>query len=287
MTGFGRATFSTDLLDASIDISSVNRKGLEIGCNFPREWANVEQNAVARVKEFYTRGKVSVAIKANFKNGKASAFGNSEALKEALANLKSFCDTQNLPFAPNLSDIISVAKNLELSQQLPDFELIKTAFDNAFLSALRDADNMRKIEGQNLKTDFLSRLETLKTFLSTIENESKKTVVNFRDILLARLKNLDLAIDLNDERVLKEISIFADKCDICEEITRLKSHLGQFLNCLNSDENCGRKLDFICQEIGREINTIGSKSNSLNITKVVIDFKNELERIREQVQNVE
>lgn len=287
MTGFGRATLSNDLLDASIDVSSVNRKGLEISCALPRDWLAAERNVAQRVKEFYTRGKVSVAIRVNFKSLKGGAFSNSEQIRMALESLKNSCEEMSIDFKPSISDLIAIAKSIEGAEALPDFEELWEDFDKNLQKALLDADKMRLSEGANLKRDFEKRLQTLANFVTTIEEESKGTVADYKEQLLNRLKALDIDLDLDDERVLKEVSIFADKADICEEITRLKSHIGQFESCINSTENCGRKLDFICQEMGREINTIGSKANKLAISKLVIDFKNELERVREQVQNVE
>ena len=287
MTGFGRATFSNESLDASIDVSSVNRKGLEISCSLPREWVAAERLAAQRVREFYTRGKVNVAIKVNFKGIGGGAFGGSEKMREAFENLKKTCESLKVEFKPTLSDLIALSEALKDEELLPDFETLWEDFDKNLEIALREADKMRACEGLNLKEDFDSRLKILRGFVEAIENESKNTVSDYKQALLSRLKSMNLDLDLNDERVLKEVAIFADKADICEEITRLKSHISQFEACINSAENCGRKLDFICQEMGREINTIGSKANKLELSKIVIDFKNELERVREQVQNVE
>ena len=287
MTGFGRATFSNESLDASIDVSSVNRKGLEISCSLPRDWLAAERLVAQRVREFYTRGKVSVAIKVNFKGMGSGAFGNSEKMREALDNLKNTCDNLKVEFKPTLSDLIALSEALEDGELLPDFESLWGEFDKNLELALRGADEMRICEGLNLKADFERRLKLLRGLVESVESESKNTVSDYKQALLSRLKSMNLDLDLDDERVLKEVAIFADKADICEEITRLKSHISQFEACINSTENCGRKLDFICQEMGREINTIGSKANKLELSKIVIDFKNELERVREQVQNVE
>ena len=287
MTGFGRAKLSSELLDASIDVSSVNKKGLEVSCSLPRDWLAAERLVAQKVREFYTRGKVNVAIKVNFKAAAGDAFGSSEKMREAFDNLKKSCESLQVEFKPTLSDLIALGEALKDGELLPDFEALWGEFDKNLELALRDADKMRACEGLNLKADFERRLKLLRGFVEAVENESKNTVADYKQALLNRLKSMDLDLDLNDERVLKEVAIFADKADICEEITRLKSHIGQFESCLNSAENCGRKLDFICQEMGREINTIGSKANKLEISKIVIDFKNELERVREQVQNVE
>ena len=138
-----------------------------------------------------------------------------------------------------------------------------------------------------MATDLSERIGTLETLSAQIEAHSKNAVPRYRDALFERLKQINLDLDLNDERVLKEIALFADRCDVSEEITRLKSHFEQFHAFLKSNEASGRKMDFLCQEIHRELNTTGSKSSQIEITRAVIEGKNELERIREQVQNVE
>ncbi len=287
MTGFGRAVASADGWDASVDVSSVNRKGLEITCSLPRDWQGAERAAAQKVREFYSRGKVSVAVKFS-RNGASAAFSvNEEALAASLAKLKSACFSVGADFSPDLGAVMALASRLEEAGGGAGWEEFWPVVEPALAEALRGADAMRSSEGAALAADFSSRLDALSAMVGRIREASAGTVSAYRDALLARLKNLGLELDLSDERVLKELSIFADKCDICEEITRLESHIGQFRSCLSSPENSGRKMDFICQEIGREINTVGSKANNLELTKIVIDFKNELERVREQAQNVE
>lgn len=289
MTGFGRATANLGGFDVSIDISSVNRKGLEASCGLPKEWAGAERLVISEVKNFFTRGKVNVAIRVNFKDANSSFCSNADVVANALEKMKKVCEQVNVEFKPNFDDLMTMCFKLsDTSQTSDDFEdSVWKSLESVLNQALQNIDAMRIVEGKALADDILSRLATLSKFVDDIKSASKTTVLEYKNQLLQRLKNLDLNIDLSDERFLKEISLFADKCDISEEITRLSSHICQFETCVKSNENLGRKMDFICQEIGREINTIGSKANNLALTKIVIDFKNELERIREQVQNVE
>lgn len=287
MTGFGRATTGAADWDASIDISSVNRKGLEISCALPRDWQGAELQISRKVKEFFTRGKVYVGVKFNIKKTSQSTIFDIESLKSAMQKIKSGCEALGVEFKPTIETLLEVSRELQEESAPSDWKEYWDKIEPSLTEALNSINSMRETEGESLKADFESRLNLLKNFVSQIRENSKNTVLLYRDALLARLKTLGLELDLADERVLKEISIFADKCDICEEITRLESHISQFFTCLSSSENNGRKMDFICQEMGREINTIASKANNLALSKIAIEFKNELERIREQVQNVE
>ena len=138
-----------------------------------------------------------------------------------------------------------------------------------------------------MKKDLETRLKLLKGFVDGVQSHAGECVSNYRELLFQRLRQADLELDLDDERVLKEIALFADRCDISEEITRLYSHLDHLHQFLNTEGSIGRKIDFLLQEMNREINTIGSKSNDIRISRHVIDFKNELERFREQIANIE
>lgn len=288
MTGFGRAVFNSESFDMSLDISSVNRKGLEVTVNLPREWQQMENLIAARVKKFFTRGKVSLSFKVNFKTGGSAFILNESRLGDALKTFKETCKNLGLEFVANSETLLQINSMLP-REQAEDFDadVCWGQIEGALTEALQAIDKMRSIEGDNLAEDFKARLSLMQTYIASIVGLSKNTVQNYKENLLQRLKTLNLELDLNDERLLKEISIFADKCDIAEELTRLSSHISQFDGLLKLDETNGRKMDFLCQEIGREINTIGSKANNLDITKNVIELKNELERIREQTQNLE
>jgi TIGR00255 family protein len=288
MTGFGRAVINADNFDASIDISSVNRKGLEATVNLPRDWQAMERVISAKVKERFSRGKVLVSIKVNFKTCESAFSLNEAQLANSLAALKGACANLGVEFIANSQTLLHVNSLLprENSAQ-PDWEEYWTQMEAPFESALDAIDAMRTTEGDSIKADFLARLDLLVGYLAEIKTLSKETPRNYMEQLMQRLRNLKLELDMQDERVLKEVALYCDKIDVSEETTRLGSHIDQFKSVVNSSENNGRKMDFICQEISREINTIGSKSNNFEISKIVINFKNELERIREQAQNVE
>lgn len=286
MTGFGRATASDDTINVSVDLSSVNKKGLEISASLPKGWQAMERGIFALVRECFSRGKVSVSCKVSFKDEGANFSINEEAIFSALEQMKSVCERVGAEFSPDAELILKLNSYAE-SPDL-DCEIFTSTLEDALKCAIEKNMRMREDEGEQLKADFTERLALLRGMIEEIEEFSKDSVPRYREALLQRLKNAGLeSINLDDERVLKELALFADKCDICEEITRLKSHIEQFKNALNSEDSIGRKLDFICQEMMREINTISSKANNLQLTKISIEFKNELERVREQVQNVE
>jgi uncharacterized protein (TIGR00255 family) len=168
-----------------------------------------------------------------------------------------------------------------------DVEEARTAIEPALSTALEKLVEMRTAEGADLKTDLLVRLIILEDHAKIISVATPKVVARQRELLHNRLREADIDLDLNDERLLKEIAIFAERCDISEETTRLDSHIGRFREYLDSDEPVGRSLDFLCQELNREFNTIGSKANDSGIGQNVVGAKTELEKIREQVQNIE
>ena len=293
MTGYGRAAFAVGEMNFSVEINSVNQRGLALAISAPQDWANSAERLIAPlVRECVTRGKINIAIRQSTAAGTPAddAFSwDPVAVKNALANLASGCREAGIDFAPSTEIFLKLAEmNRRKSATLPPLDTpeVAEALASGTRAALEKFVEMRKREGEFLKNDLLARIQKLKTIVAQISEAARGTVPAFRDALLARLKNLNLEIDFSDERVLKEVTIFADRCDIAEELTRLASHFEQFSTCIE-DADCGRKLDFICQEILRELNTIGSKANNLAVTRLIVEAKNEQERIREQVQNIE
>lgn len=294
MTGFGRATANGEDFDLSVEISSVNRKGLEISVNLPREWAQMEASLTAEVKNFFTRAKVNVSIRASKKISEKNSFRvDTERVGSMLEAFRATAQELGVAFAPDaefllkLNTLACEGKGDEFSDFLNDVSKNQPVVQAALLEALKAIDAMRETEAEAIKKDFVLRLKFMSECVEKIKEISEKLPKIYKEIFLQRLNQLGLQLDLNDERVCKEICIFVDKSDISEECTRLASHISQFENTLQASEPAGRKLDFICQEIGREINTIASKANSLEITNLAISLKNELERVREQAQNIE
>ena len=290
MTGFGRgcAEAAKAGVRIQVEIHSVNRKTLDIQISAPREWSGYEAICSEWINGAFQRGRVNVQIKVeSTQESSDSLVMNTDAMAESLNNLKAFAEAQGFDFTPDSSLLLDLARSVKDRSSLPDWKELKNALQEALRVALADINAMRLHEGTALAKDLKERITELETFRKQIEKNAAGSTQRYRDALLERLKQLELELDVSDERVVKEIAIYADRSDISEETTRLSSHFEQFLGFLSADEATGRKMDFLCQEIHREFNTTGSKSNDIEITRLVIEGKNALERIREQVQNIE
>ena len=290
MTGFGRscAEAAKAGVRVQVEIHSVNRKTLDIQISAPREWSGYEAICSEWINDAFQRGRVNVQIKVESTQDSSDLLVmNTDAMAESLNNLRAFAEAQGFDFTPDSSLILDLARSVKDRSSLPDWKELKNALQEAFRVALADINAMRLQEGAALAEDLRVRIAELETLRKQIEKNASGSTQRYRNALLERLKQLELELDVSDERVLKEIAIYADRSDISEETTRLSSHFEQFLGFLNADEATGRKMDFLCQEIHREFNTTGSKSNDIEITRLVIEGKNALERIREQVQNIE
>ena len=290
MTGFGRGAANAPEHDVRIEVelTSVNRKTLDAQVSAPREWNGLDQQCNTWLKGAFQRGRVNIQIKVESTEGQQAGLAwGAKSMDESLERLRTYAHSRELPFTVDSHLLLDLAKTLKDSSGLPDWREIEAPIKSAFDQALADIDAMRLKEGQALAQDLRQRIRELETLCEQIAAHAEETVPAYRDTLLERLKQLKLDLDLSDERVLKEVALFADRSDISEEITRLKSHFEQFNELLEADEASGRKMDFLCQEIHREFNTTGSKSSPIEITRAVIEGKNGLERIREQVQNIE
>jgi uncharacterized protein (TIGR00255 family) len=290
MTGYGRgaADVNEHGLRIEIEITSVNRKTLDPNVSCPREWSGLDQQCNEWLKGAFQRGRVNIQIKVESTEGQQHGLvWDAKSMDESLKRLSTYAESRGHPFEIDSHLLLDLAKTLKDSSGLPDWKEIEAEIKTAFDVALADIDVMRIAEGKALAEDLNQRLDDLDALTNQIAGHAKKTVGAYQDALLERLKQLKLELDLSDERVLKEVAIFADRSDISEELTRLRSHFEQFREFIQSDEATGRKMDFLCQEIHREFNTTGSKSSPIEITRGVIEGKNALERIREQVQNIE
>jgi uncharacterized protein (TIGR00255 family) len=287
MTGYGRASTLYENLEISIEVHSVNRKALDANIIIPREWQLLEGSLLSILKEQVERGRVVVNVQAQFSSESGSEEFDSKGIKAIFNQFKKLSDLLDVPFDANPDLLFQLALYSKKNQVLPDAEDVKDNLCQAFGEAVTALVSMRKNEGAKLKEDLDVRIGLLTAAVGEIVSYSGDSVSNYRDLLFQRLRQADLELDLSDERVLKEIALFADRSDITEEITRLKSHLDQLNEFLNAPGAIGRKIDFLLQEMNREINTIGSKSNDIRISRHVIEFKNELERFREQIANIE
>lgn len=290
MTGYGsgKTEAPTQQLKLQVEITSVNRKTLDLYLSGPKEWNGLDSKCNGWLKGKFERGRLNVTVKAQSLDSENSGPEWNEALMaQMLDRLKTFAQKNDIALNADGDLILRIAQSIEQKTALPDWRELEVPLKEAFDQALNDLNSMRVKEGRALQADLQARIADLESLRQEIAAQAGGTVASYRNALLERLGQLGLDLDTSDERVLKEVALFADRCDISEELTRLGSHFEQFDELARSEAASGRKMDFLCQEIHREFNTIGSKANQIEVTRAVIEGKNCLERIREQVQNVE
>lgn len=288
MTGFGRAEHLHGDLIVRVEISTVNRKQADLQFNLPRGLIEIESTLRPLVLRHLSRGRANINIQ--LERTEASADQAILDLPRALALENAFVQlAQHLkrPLALEAGDFLRTPGLFAFSDSFPNPDDALAAIVPAMEAALDQLLKMRAAEGADLKADLLTRLDLLASLIDEIQIHAPKVVVRQRESLHARLRDAGLQLDSADERVARELAIFAERCDISEEITRLHSHLARFREYLDASEAAGRSLDFLCQEINRELNTIGSKANDSAIAQNIVTAKTELEKIREQVQNIE
>jgi uncharacterized protein (TIGR00255 family) len=287
MTGYGRATSTLGAHTLTVQVSSVNRKTLDLTISQPREWESLEPAVGELVRKFAARGKVHVDLELTSAGGAEPVAWDEAAANTALDRLKEFATRRGMAFEVTPELLWQVASAQRRGSVLPAAEEARPVAMAALEEALRAFAAMRAQEGAALLKDFETRLALLRRHVATVAARATQVAPAYREQLLKRLREAGLELDVNDERVLREIALFADRCDVSEELTRLASHFEQFTALLRSDGEIGRKSEFILQEISREVHTVGSKANDLEISRAVIELKNELERVREQIANVE
>lgn len=288
MTGYGRAVFEEeDSWRAVVEISSVNRKNLDIAVSMPREWQKLEAGVTDVIRKRIGRGRINVSVAVESGSEGEAVFFNAAEVEKVLRELEDLSKKLQVPFAPDSKLLFQLAASVRGKASLPEAEAVGAGVMEAVEKAATEMVGMRSKEGEALRADLSERNQGVRAHLASIREAAGGVVPNYRETLLKRLRQSGLDFTLDDERVLREIAIFADRADVSEELTRLESHLSQFDEILDSTEPVGRKLEFLLQEIGREFNTIGSKASDGTISRLVIECKNELERVREQVLNVE
>lgn len=288
MTGFGAAT--APLKDASlrVEVSSVNRKQAEIVVFLPRAWAEHESSVRDYVASQVSRGRITVSI--NLQSVEAAPRPltlHTEKLMTLTARLDEVRSLTGHTVPPTLDGLLRLGILAEEPEADMPADDVWKALQPVVEEAVQSFLGMRAREGASLRVDLLERISRLRHFREQILQLAPQVVVYYREALMKRLEEAGVAMAAQDERLVKEIALFADKCDVSEELTRLASHLNQFEQLCNSEDAVGRMLDFLCQEIFRELNTTGSKANNADMAQLVVAAKTELEKIREQVQNVE
>lgn len=287
MTGFGRGKYENEGRTYTVEIKSVNHKYSDINVRLPRFLNSVEDKIRKRVAEVISRGKIDIFVSfENYSNKGTTIRINKDLAKEYIKELKALADEADLRFDLNVIDVSRFPEILKLEDEDND-ELIGQEVMIALDDALEKFVSMREIEGQKLVEDIERRIYLIQDKVNEVTNFSSTLVEEYMARLQTRVNELLAPGTVDEARLMQEIVIFSDKSSIEEELTRLKSHISQFLELIKQSSPIGKKIDFLIQEINREVNTIGSKANSLDITNKVIEIKTEVENIREQIQNIE
>ena len=290
MTGYGRGESGQDGFKLTVELSSVNRKQAEISVTLPRELELLEGQIRDAINRQVARGRVNARITLQSTESKLSARKHiNELLAKAYATeLARLAKQLKLSGEVTLDQVLRAPGVFQTDEELAGAEDLWPAVEKALNQALSSLVKMREREGAHLSKDLTTRVGVMRGAVEKVQKQAPLTAENYRRNLLDRIKSAGLEnIAPEDERLLKEIVLFADRSDITEELTRLQSHFQQFEDCRKSKEPVGRTLDFLAQEMNREINTIGSKANDAVISREVVTLKAELERFREQAQNVE
>ncbi len=288
MTGYGRARQELHKRDITVEVRSVNNRYLDCTVKMPRMYGFAEDAVKQHVQKAVSRGKVDVFITVDASAADVAKVTVDRALAgqyaAALKELAEVCGAVYQPTPETLSrfpDVLTVTKEDE------DLETISEDLCTVLDEALAAYNAMRAVEGSKLAEDISGRLSSIEAYTAQVEERSPQTVAEYRAKLTARMQEVLQSTTIDEQRILTEAAIYADKVAVDEETVRLRSHVAQLRTMLDSDEPMGRKMDFLIQEVNRESNTIGSKCNDVAIAQVVVGLKAEVEKMREQVQNVE
>ena len=289
MTGFGRGESQNEIHSFNVEIKTVNHRYNDIVVRMPKHLNYLEENIKSLIKEKISRGRVEVYVGLEYIDESNLDIVVDMPLARAYkSELDRIINELNVRDEVKLSHMLALPEIIKKERKEIEEDIVWECLKISLEAALDNVVDMRIKEGLMLKKDMESKISKIGENLIEIENRAPLVVIEYKEKLKARIDELlDEDLDIDEDRLSSEIAFFADKADINEEIVRLKSHSNQFLNSLNENEPVGRKLDFILQEMNREINTIGSKSEDLIISNCVVNIKSELEKIREQVQNVE
>ncbi len=288
MTGYGSAKGTSDKLGITVELRSVNNRFLDCSVRIPRVYTCLEDAIKARVQKSISRGKVDVTVTIDASAADDTVIAVNAPVADAyMAALRELAQRYGIEpdvTAVNLSRMQDV---LTVTRRETDMERLGADLDEILCRALEDFNAMRAREGRRLHDDIAARADETERLVGLAEERSPQTVREYRERLEARLREILEDRSVDETRLVTEAAIFADKTAVAEETVRLHSHIAQLRELIESDEPVGRKLDFLVQEFNREANTIGSKGNDLQMARIVVDLKSEIEKIREQIQNVE
>lgn len=289
MTGFGIGEYKNDSYNVSVECKAINHKYLDINPRLPRKISFLEDKLRLLVKDYLSRGRIDLFIK--FETVKSSGVKlqyDDELASQYYDILRRIKRDFDIEDDIKVTDIAKFPDIITASESEEDEELLWDMLSEATEISLKKLCEMRTLEGEKLEEDILNRTVILEKAILDIEKYSDSVVKEYKDKLNGKISEIleDPSV-LDESRLAQEVAICADKSNITEEIVRFKSHINQLRNTVKKDDTIGRKMDFLIQEMNREVNTIGSKSSNIDITNLVIDVKAELEKIREQIQNIE
>ena len=288
MTGYGRAKIENDTREYIVEVKSVNHKYLDINIKLPKTLFCIEDKIRKVISNKISRGKIDVFVTyINYGIEGKTILINKDITKMYIKEIEEIETENNIASGIRATEISKFPEVLNVIVDEEDEEKIWLELNKCLEKALDNFIEMRTTEGEKIKEDLKQRLDEIDENINEIFKNSTGLVEEYVVKLEERIKELLKTEEIDKTRIAQEVVIYADKCSVQEEVTRLKSHIGQFRNLINTDQAVGKKLDFLIQEMNRETNTIGSKANNLEITNNVIDIKTELENIREQIQNIE
>ncbi len=287
MTGYGKSNLSINSREYQVEIKTVNHKYIDTNIKMPRTISYLEEDIRKLITSKLKRGKVDISITfENYSKDGNDIRINTELAKMYIENLRKLAEEENLSSNIDVTEITKLPDVLTIKSNL-DEKQIKEELLQVVEDAINQLIDMRKNEGKRISEDILAKISQVEKKKEEIFALSTGLIDEYVVKLEARIKEILRTEELDRSRLMQEVVIYADKCSVEEEITRLKSHIGQLRSLIDSDEPSGKKMDFLIQEMNRETNTIGSKANNLEITNKVVDIKTILEDIREQIQNIE
>lgn len=288
MTGFGAGDAETADFKVHIEVKAVNQRFLETNYHMPYSMNMFENQLTKKIKEYASRGKLDINIRFQDLRDKAVTVKVDKGLVAAYGQALQEISSQLELYAPvTAAQIASYPDVLKLNEENADLEAAQPILMQAMEQALESFVAMREAEGQNIQRDLLARIATLENFVGELEKLAPEIVAAYRQRLENLLREYLAKEDIEESRIIQEVALFTDKVNYTEETVRLRSHFDQFRQIITAGEPVGRKLDFLIQEMNREINTVASKANSAGAAQFVVDVKSEIEKIREQIQNIE
>ncbi len=288
MTGYGRGQSGTNGTQFCVELNSVNRKQSDVTVTLPRELVELEPRVRDVVNAVISRGRLNVVVSCHSNSANAHKMAIDTALARVYFNaMRELQKELGAAGEVNIDTVLRAPGVLRVPEEQITADDAWPQIEEALQSALAELISMREREGENLVRDLAQRLATVREWVDQIRVLQPNVVVRYRQHLQDRIQKAGLELVVDDERLVKEVVFFADKSDITEELTRLESHFAQFTHHLQRREPIGRTLDFMTQEVSREFNTLGAKANDVEISQLVVRCKAEMEKIREQIQNIE